>query len=156
MSFWQIAALLFVGVAFGIVGTWTADATPPVTTLSATAVSQTVAPGEMLRVHYELDRARSCAVRLDRVLYDANRVRATLEDLDYAASPGAMGRDSYTVMVPVPRTFSQGPARYVVISSYQCNVMHRLWPIVTRAEVPFEVRGPPVSEGLPILVTPTR
>lgn len=144
MSFWQTSFLVLFGAISMLSGMWISDRTPPVTILSATAVQPSVAPGDLLKVHYELDRARSCHGHFDRVLYDSGRLRATLDDLDYGAPPGAMGRDGYTVTIPIPRSFAPGPARYVVISSYRCNLLHRLWPIVTRAEVPFEVGGAPL------------
>ncbi|TDR95663.1 hypothetical protein [Enterovirga rhinocerotis] len=139
-------ALVGVGAATGV---WVPDRAPPVNTLSAVALNPAVAPGETLRIRYEIEQLRSCATIIDRVLFDGDGVRYNLADLAYAAAPGPIGRDGYTVALPIPRTFAAGPSAYRIVIRYECNVLHKLWPII-RGEVPVETRGPAAPEGLPI------
>lgn len=148
--FWQAAMLLAAGGIAATLGLWVSDKSPPVTTLGVTPLNPVVAPGEALKVRYELERTRSCASRVDRVLFDGMGQRFDLADTEYAAAPGPIGRDGYTVRVDIPRSFADGSSVYRTVITYRCNLLHELWPIITRGEVPFTTKGPPVPEELPI------
>lgn len=154
VSLLQGLVLLVIGGVSAIVGLWVQDTSPPIAPMSVTPVQSIVAPGETLRIRYDVERYRSCASRIDRILLDSDKIRFTLEDLDYAAAPGPLGRDTFITDVPIPRGFSQGPAVYRVITRYECNLLHRVWPIVLMRDIPFEVRGPAPIEALPIPIEP--
>lgn len=156
VSLIQGLVLLVIGGISGVLGLWVQDTSPPLASLQVAPVQKIVAPGETLKIRYEVERYRSCASRIDRILLDSERIRFTLEDLDYAAAPGPLGRDTFVTDVPIPRAFSQGPAIYRVISRYECNLLHRLWPIVLTRDIAFEVRGPPPVGPLPIPIEPKR
>lgn len=136
--FWRGSVFLSLGAVGLATGSWVADRTPPTVVLSATQIGQVV-PGGQLRVRYIVERYRSCAFTVDRVLFDGKEVRLDLPDLTWKAAPGPLGRDEYTVLVDIPDDFAPGPSIYRTVISYECNVLHKLWPIITRGEVRFEV-----------------
>jgi hypothetical protein len=46
--------------------------------------------------------------------------------------------------VPIPASATPGPATYRIITSYVCNAIHNLWPIVvTPPDVHFEIKPTP-------------
>lgn len=54
--------------------------------------------------------------------------------------PGPLGRDWYITTLPIPLNFAPRKARYRVVSSYVCNPIHNISPIVTEArDIEFEV-----------------
>lgn len=152
---WRGIALTSIGLISGVAGLWAADRDVPVAVRKVEVVTPVVAPGGQVKVAYHVERHRSCAVKIERLLFDHDKVRITLEDINYAAPPGPLGQDEYVTAVTIPRTIAQGSARYKVITRYECNVFHRLWPIVVQAaDVQFEVRGPPTPGQLPIEIVP--
>lgn len=155
---WKIAfgapTLFFAAIA----GIWVADREPPTTVFSVQALTSEVRPGGQMRALYSVRRFRSCAVHVDRLLFDSAGERYVLEDLDFAAAPGQLGDASYTVGINIPRRFSEGAARYQAITQYVCNPLHKLSPIVvTGSPVLFDVKGPPVpADEAPIEIMPRR
>lgn len=138
-----------IGMALGI---WTIDREPPTVTIKTEVLTPEVSPGGVLKVHYFVKRFRDCEVKIDRILTDSQRVRVVLPDLEFSKAPGPMGDDDFVTEVPVPQTFSKGPAVYMTLTSYRCNIVHNLWPIlVGPAQVLFVIDGSPVD--LPV-VTP--
>ncbi len=154
----RAASLVLAAGLSGVIGTWVADRTPPTTQISAVPVSEIVTPGGELRIEERVTRNRICSLHLERVLFDAARVRFVLEDLDFLTAPGPVGADDYVTPIMIPRTFSEGPARARLIKSYSCNPFHRWWPItLPPIDVPFRVVGPAVpGDQLPIEIVPRR
>lgn len=153
---WRTLALALVGAASGTLGLWASDREPPVVrTANPVALEGVVPPGGSLGVRFSVFRKRSCAVKVERMLFDASDVRYPLEDLAFSGELAGLGNSVYTSKIAIPRSFSQGPARYRTVSTYTCNLVHRLWPIVMPAsEVAFKVWGDPVPLELPIKITP--
>jgi hypothetical protein len=156
MSLWRILVLIATGALAATAGLWASDRTSPTQVIIARAETPVVAPGGVLKIHYEVFRLRSCAVRVDRLLFDADRVRVSLEDQEFAGAPGPLGHDSYTTTITIPRSFAQGPGRYTAISRYECNLLHKAWPIVVGGvDVEFMVSGDPAPGAqLPIEIVP--
>lgn len=128
------------GVAGAILGLWSVDREPPTVTLRAEPMTQTVVPGGDLKIKFSVRRTKSCVTHIDRLLLDSQKARFLLPDLDYAKAPGPMGDDEYVSVVPIPEQMAGGPARYRTIASYQCNIIHRLWPVtLDPIDVPFTV-----------------
>lgn len=152
----RILTFVLFGAAAGILGYWTAERDAPTTQLSERILTPVVAPGELLKVEYQVERRKNCHVHLEQILLDGERVRWPIEDEDYEAAPGPVGHDTFVIGIEVPRRFAQGTGRYRAIRTYTCNVIHRLfWPIVVISpDVEFTVRGPPTLNGLPIPVLP--
>jgi hypothetical protein len=128
-----------VGVALGL---WTIDRDPPVVINSVQVLTPEVPPGGRLRIKYQVNRIRECAVHIDRLLLDSAKVRGELTDLSFAKPPGPLGNDEYTTEIRVPDTFSQGPAVYRTLTTYRCNLIHAIWPVPWGPnDVSFVVRG---------------
>jgi hypothetical protein len=150
-------AITFTTIAFisGTLGFWTADKEAPTRINRVEVLDNAVPPGGTVRIRYHVNRVRSCPVQIDRILYDAQRSRTTLEDLTFAASPGPLGDDAYIVQLRVPNSFVEGPATYQTIARYECNPLQRLWPIIVQAPgVAFNVVGPPVPSVPRIMIDP--
>lgn len=138
---WRCLALAPVALVAGVLGLWISDGQPPVVTIHAEPLHPIVRPGGTLEIEYHVERYRSCSSRIERILLDSRRVRTNLDDLDYAAAPGPIGRDIYIARIPIPSTFATGPAFYRIINRFVCNPVHSLRPIVTTREIAFVVRG---------------
>ncbi|MGA0595595.1 hypothetical protein [Enterovirga sp. CN4-39] len=142
---WRTVTLGTVGLTAGILGLWVAQREPPVRILRATVLTPQVPPGGQLRIEYDVERVKSCGLRVDRLFYDKDRVRKPLEPLEWNVDPGRIGRDTLRVVVDVPRSFAEGRAIYRTIARYECNLVHRLWPIIPPSrDIEFEVKGAPV------------
>lgn len=140
---WRIGTLAIVGITFGTLGMFMADRTPPTIVYAVDVLTPQVPPGGQLKVEYTVNRARSCATNVERILFDAQRVRVPLEDMEFKAAPGPMGPDKYISAVSIPTGFARGEAKYRVLTTYRCNPIHALWPItVLTADVSFDVTGP--------------
>lgn len=127
----RILALIFIAGVSAVLGSWAADREPPARVLARHIESPIVAPGDSVYIYYAVDRRRSCNSHIDRFLFDANKVRFTLPDEDYEASPGPFGPQEYRISIRVPITAAMGPARIVTAGSHVCNLMHYLWPVTT-------------------------
>ena len=147
--FFALFFLCVIGTMCGCTGYWVSDRESPTRIVDVKIDDPVVAPGGLLTMHYDVSRIKSCAVKIDRILYDSQRVRVALEDLDFGGAPGPMGNDTYTVKVGVPRVFAPGPATYQTVSRYVCNPLHNLWPVVVIGQpVPFMVAGDPVPAAM--------
>lgn len=155
---WKIAVGVPTMFFAAIGGLWVADREPPTTVFSVQALTSEVRPGDQMRALYSVRRFRSCAVHVDRLLFDSAGERYVLEDIEFAAAPGPLGDASYTVGINIPRRFAEGPARYQAITQYTCNPFHKLSPIVvTGTPVSFDVKGPPLpADQSPIEIMPRR
>jgi hypothetical protein len=140
----QAAVLITAGLIGAALGVWTIDRDSPTVIERVNVLTPQVTPGGKLRVEYHVRRLRDCATHVDRVLFDSARVRGDLMDVDSLKPLGPMGEDTYVVEVPIPTTFSSGPALYRILVSYRCNLVHRwFWPIVTPAQdIMFNVSSP--------------
>jgi len=137
---WFMTLLLILGTA--IVTLWSSQRTPPVDILEESVETPIVTMGEALRVHYIIDRKDVCHVHLEQFLFDSRRGRFSLPDDDYSVAPGNVGRDEFSIVVPIPKGFLPGPATYRAIRSYRCNPIQAWldWPIiVTAPDVNFDV-----------------
>ncbi len=154
---WRVVTFATAGLMAATLGYWANDREPPTRIISAESINHTVQPGGEVLVRYKVERVRSCRVHIDRVIYDALNVRRDLEDVDYAASPGPLGEQTYSVAITIPRNTNLGQARYKVITTYYCNPLHTYFsPIVSVDEtITFNVAGEPSDEG-PIEVIPRR
>lgn len=149
---WKLAISIPLLFFSAVLGLWVADRDPPTAVISVTPLSDTVQPGGQLRILYNVRRFRSCAVHIDRLLFDAGGERYVLEDEEFAGAPGPLGDATYTVGVNIPRRFAEGPGRYQAITEYVCNPLHHISPIVaTGAPTTFTVKGPAVSSDVPPL-----
>lgn len=146
-------AIACIAAGSGVLGLWASERNPPQVVLSAKVAEVTVAPGGLMHVAFEGERYRPCAIKIDRILYDAQHVRSTLEDVEMA-STGAPGRFAVVVPISVPRSFAEGTAIYHTIASYRCNLLHALFPIIEVLDVPFEIRGPNLPVVPPVEVEP--
>ncbi len=141
LSLAQGILLFFVGVLSFQAWVWALDREPPVVVLRSQA-NDAVEPGGTVIILYDVERSRSCAVKLDRDIIDSKDVRVPLVDLDWAAAPGPLGRDRYGQPVTIPNSVNPGIARYRVIAQYRCNLLQWLSPIIVRVETPFVVVAP--------------
>lgn len=141
---WQRVTFLVplcIAVAFSSwLAVMVADRESPTTILGTEVISIEPWPGGEVHVRYHIRRFRSCGTRIERVLYDASNLRIPLAPREFAASPGPIGDDMYSVSVMLPKSMTPGRAIYRITSVYTCNIFHHLWPItVVSPDVTFEV-----------------
>jgi hypothetical protein len=138
--------LLAMAILF-LIGTWAFDRAVPVTFHQALVETPIVAPGGILRVHYQVTRHRNCSVHIEQVLFDENGGRYPMPDTVFLVDPGQVGEDAYSVLVPVPNFFTPGRGRFRSARAYFCNPLQRFfnWPVVVPPyegkanDVPFTV-----------------
>ena len=136
----HLALFIMVGTAAGVLSWWAVDRQVPMTVVHAEAINKNVVPGGTVLVRYNVVRHRSCAVRLEQVIFDADRVRYPLEIEEYFADPGPIGEEHFAVPISVPHNINPGVARYRAFRQYQCNPLHYIWPIEQITwDVPFNV-----------------
>lgn len=154
---WRVVTFATAGLIASTLGYWANDREPPTRLISAEVVTKSVPPGGELRIRYKIERLRSCRMHIDRVLFDHEKVRRDLEDVDYAAAPGSLGDQIYVMSLTIPRNAALGEARFRTITTYYCNPLHSYFsPIIAVDEmVVFEIAGDPSDEG-PIEVIPRR
>jgi hypothetical protein len=112
----------------GWLGSLAADRDLPVVIYTAEAATPIVSPGAELRIEYTLLRRRSCEVNSDRFIFDSQKTRFEVPDLNIRAGL-ATGPDHYVVPVNVKPETAPGPAIYRTITNYICNPLQRIWPI---------------------------
>ena len=139
----KTVAVLVGGLIGGYVGGGFLDA-EPVYVIDTTPVPPAVRPGDTLRVRYVLRRERSCASKIDRILFDGDHNRYDLPDAEYSAAPGPVSDkpQSFYVRIIIPLDAAPGEAKYVAIASYTCGLVRRLWPVVETTETPFIILPP--------------
>lgn len=136
----QVSFLLIIGAVTMQGSLWALDRTPPIDILASEADGFAMAEGTLF-VRYTVERHRSCQLKVDRSIITSEQVRIELQDSDWAAAPGPMGRDTYKSEVIVPHRVPPGPSLYRVILQYRCNPLQALYPIIIRNETPFVVAG---------------
>lgn len=129
-SILSIAALL---------GYWTQDRDDPTRILVMHAVNDPVAPGDILKVAYEIQRDRGCHVHVEQLAFDRERLRMQAPDEDYTAAPGPDGSDKFTLQMPISTAAVEGPGTYYAVRAYYCN------PLQTWLNWPIIVRTPPLT-----------
>lgn len=113
-----------------MVGMWIADREPPTRITNAAVETSPVPRGGEYTVVINAFRVKDCASKVERAMFDAQRVRYVYEDLQFDNSPGPIGvPDLYKVRLTVPRSASPGEAKFRSQAVYICNPIHRLWPI---------------------------
>lgn len=130
-----------------LIGSWTVDRRTPVDFNQSLVETPVVAPGGILRVHYQVTRHRNCSVHIEQVLFDENGGRYPMPDTVFVVDPGPLGEDAYSVLIPVPSFFQPGQARFRSARAYYCNPLQRFldWPVVLPPfegkanDVPFKV-----------------
>lgn len=155
---WRIITVATFGTIGALLGFWSTDREPPTRFIRTEVLTPVIQPGGELRIRYEVQRLRSCKTHVDRVLFDADRVRRDLDDIDYAAAPGPLGESTFILSINIPRNFAQGVGTYKTIFSYSCNPIQANYPIIVPAEtIQFTVKGEPKEDGsAPIEVIPRR
>lgn len=137
-----VISIVVLGVFAGWLGVLTGDRDVPTTVYRTEVLALRPWPGGEVQIRYFVKRHQSCATYVQRTLFDSQQLRIPLPSREFAASPGPVGEDSYLVSVPIPEGVALGPANYRVITTYVCNFIHNLWPIVVVAkDVGFEI-GP--------------
>lgn len=139
---WRVSTFLTVSVLGGWLGYSATDRALPTVILEMHAEREVVAPGDQQRFRYKAYRLRTCYVHVDRFIFDAEGVRHVLMPLDFAPGILPVGEDSYSVPANVPLTAAEGPAMYRTVQTYECNFMHRIWPMVDGPrDIRFTIRA---------------
>ena len=124
----------------GVLGYWVTDHDPPLRLLKREVLTPSVTAGGMLRIRNTIDLFRRCAANNTRVLFDSEKVRYALPGEEFAVFPGKLGQFSYVVEVPIPAAAASGRAEITLISQFECNITHKLWPVTLVSDpVTFEV-----------------
>lgn len=139
------------GVIGVTLGSWAIEREPATVMRRMEVITPEVQPGGRLRIHYFVTRYKDCMIKIDRSIHDSQKVRYVLPDLDFTRGPGPLGEDDYVSETVVPNTLAEGPAFYRATTRYQCNPLHRFWPIVVGPiDLYFTIKGEPLP--MPVVV----
>lgn len=123
---------------------WALEREPPVVLAEEpTTETPVVRPGDTFYATFTFFRKKSCETHVDRFLIDSARVRFVVSQLDFPAKALRTGWDKTKVPAIIPQAAAPGPAVYASISTYYCNPLHRIWPIVAPVrEVELMIEAP--------------
>lgn len=131
MKLFFAASLGAIAFVFGMLGLWVADREVPVVGIQSFVVNNDVAPGQIVRVKTSAYRIRSCRTLVERYIIDSATTRFTFPDVDYI-NPGPPGAVDAVFELVLPARVNPGVAIIKTNASWECNPVHRLWPIMDR------------------------
>lgn len=126
---------------------WAADREPPFT-YAGNPVAERIGRNE-ITLQYDVVRHRICPVVATRWLRNNEGYRHYLPDVRISADAvreleqQVHGKVKLTLQIP--EALIAGKWIYDVTLYYECNPVHRVWPIVVAFGVPFEV-----TDGKPV------
>ncbi len=136
-----VLLVVMLAAGAGYLGMWVADRDTPVEIRAQRVITPEVLPGNSLTMEYEVNRIRHCRSRVERTIYDGQKVRHVLGDNERNASE-PLGPGTFRTTPRVPEIAAPGEALYYVASSYVCNPTHLIWPIVViQPEATFTIRA---------------
>lgn len=121
---------------------WAFDRKSPFEVVSS--VSEPVMPGDhvSLIVYVRRDTSRGCRVDITRWL-ESGGYRTYLIPLSFEAEDLAVLQKELPgkllLNIIVPKWFPEGTALYRGSLVYECNPLHKIWPIVYQQSIPFVV-----------------
>lgn len=131
-----------IGVFLGLVvispATWliTYDAIVPVATVkSQTPINPLVKAGSELLMKFDIDRARSCPVKLEQWIFDGRGVQYAIEPTYVPAR--LIDLDTVIVKVPVPTEAAPGRARYQMSFTHTCDVIDSWYRGIHTVTLPY-------------------
>lgn len=135
---WEAPLYKSLAIAAGVLLLyWTWDRSPPITLVNDQAEGETRVGGELTIRSEVIRHRRDCKTKVEQMVIDGGRYRHVLDDLEFAAAPGPLGRDIYRRTVKLRSNSIPGESVFRIIISWRCNVLHEIWPIVQTSEVPF-------------------
>jgi hypothetical protein len=116
----------------GMIGGWlgwmASERTSPVRYYS-TEVLNRPKPTTALRVKHNVWRDKACRTTVYRLIFDKEKHRFVVPDIEFPAGVLPVGDDTFVTMVPISQEAEAGPAVYRVVRLYRCNILHWIWPI---------------------------
>ncbi|MEP6827906.1 MAG: hypothetical protein ABJA10_07510 [Aestuariivirga sp.] len=133
--------ILIIAIAFGAVLAaipgvflYMLNEPPPSLSYFRGVVNSPVAPGGKLQIHIGATVSKMCEAEASRFLVDANGVKT-----EFAAVEKNQSTD-FTYELNIPATAAIGPAKLMVIISWKCNFIQKLFPrIVKQPPLDFEI-----------------
>lgn len=151
-AYFTAARLLWLPVAVLVLAAvqllvWSVDRAPPFEILTVAPTTRRAGERIDLQATVRRDLARRCSVAYTRQIFDARGFRHDLEGVQFASWRTVDTFDRLTpgelrVSVAVPGNAAPGPAQLVTTLLYECNPLHRLWPIEVVATLPFNIDPP--------------
>lgn len=126
-----VASLSAIAFIFGMLGLWVADRDVPVVGIQSLVLNKDVAPGQIVRIETKAYRIRSCRTLVERFIIDSTTTRFMFPDIDYI-NPGPPGPVDAVFELVLPARINPGVALIKTNASWECNPIHRVWPIIDR------------------------
>lgn len=115
----------------GVLGLWVADRQPPVTGIVSKTLNNDVGPGQIVKIQISAYRIRSCKTTIERYIHDSSNTRYQYPDTDYL-DPGPPGPAMTIIELEIPPRTNPGLATLKTNAAWECNPIHKIWPIVDR------------------------
>ena len=136
-------AQVIIAASLCVVAWFAMDREPPFAVLSVEPAAAKIGETVMIKAKVRRDVSRHCAADFTRYVFDVNDVRFFIDD--GRASSDMIDRmekrtpGELKVAFVVPNVANPGPATLETVLHYQCNRIHKIWPIEVTTTMPFTV-----------------
>lgn len=141
----NLAYWLSVMAALGWLVSQGLDRDPPVIIHKATVLTPRIAPGDAIRVAYDITRRRTCQTDLTWSLYDGAQEIHWFGPVHVDAA-GLPGSESFVRSWPTPVNAASGPGKLRVVIAFQCpgNYLQTLYPVtLILPDLPVQIEAKP-------------
>jgi hypothetical protein len=123
---------------------WTFDREPPFKVIKTYQSKANPGGFAFIVADVKRDTKRNCSATYTRYIYTPGGYRLDLEGVQYASAAhieeiNTKSPDKLQVLLPIPKTITAGQASLITLLKYECNPIHKLWPIEVKTEFAFEV-----------------
>lgn len=128
------AAILAIVIA-GPLAWWAIDRTPPYTMSDGRPVPNPAKAGDELDLLWHVEVVREgCTGKFQRILIDANNSVWTFMPMvsSFVSLPVGEHKTHSLFKFAIPHGVAPGPAKVYTVTTYECNPVHRFWPIVSK------------------------
>jgi hypothetical protein len=138
----RVAQLIIIA-ALALVVYYAMDREPPFAVVSVIPASARAGEYITLEAVVRRDIDRKCSAEFSRYLFDAAGSRYDLGHSISSAEMIEQIQETYPnilrISLMLPPTMEVGLANMQTVLEYQCNKVHRIWPIIVTTDIPFTV-----------------
>lgn len=115
-------------------GSVVGDRNFPTRVESVRVINPELKAGQVLLTERVVHREKLCHTTIDRMMFDSKDQRFDMQKdglgiIEYPNGAGPLGRDEFVGRQTVPIGMAPGPARYIALVCYRCNVFQWLYPV---------------------------
>lgn len=132
---------------------WIADRDPPYTLRAGEPTPNPAQSGDDVHVLWTIDVTRTgCAGQFQRILIDSSKIVWTFQPWrsSFANLPLGSFRTHSLTGLMIPKGVAPGPAKIFTVTIFECNPIHKLWPVsIHQPVLQLEIKETPAAPGTP-------